>query len=102
MSDVSTRPPFPPDPPDGVSRSTPPTPTATLITPAAAGRNPTDLTLPTAGGQAVDPPPGSHEKPGWFSSVTTWAADTAQWTWEVGSAGAMGLAQGAANTVNGV
>jgi hypothetical protein len=44
----------------------------------------------------------SHEKPGWFSFATTWVADTSQWTWEVGSAGAMGFAQGAANTVNGV
>jgi hypothetical protein len=33
---------------------------------AAAGRNPADLTLPTAGTEAVDPPPeGSHESPWW-------------------------------------
>ena len=50
--------------PDGVSRSAPPTPTSTLIALAAAGRNPTDITLPTAGTEAVDPPPGSHLEPG--------------------------------------
>ena len=49
---------------DGVSRSAPPSPTSTLITLAAAGRNPTDITLPTAGTEAVDPPPGSHLEPG--------------------------------------
>ena len=38
-------------------------------------------------------------EPGWFSSVTTWAWDTGQWTWEVGSA-VLGLAQGGANTIN--
>ncbi len=48
---------------DGVSRSGQPTPTATLVALAAAGRNPTDITLPTVGSQAVDPPPGSHEIP---------------------------------------
>ncbi len=44
--------------------------------------------------------PASRDKPGWFSSVTTWAWDTGQWTWEVGSAGSLGLAQGGANTIN--
>ena len=39
-------------PPDGVSRSAPPSPTATLTALAAAGRNPTDLTIPTVGSQA--------------------------------------------------
>jgi hypothetical protein len=51
--------------PDGVSRSAPPSPTATLTALAAAGRNPTDLTLPTVGSEAVDPPGGSHEMPWW-------------------------------------
>ncbi len=49
------------DPPDGVSRSAPPSPTATLTALGAAGRNPTDITLPTVGSQAVNPPGGSHE-----------------------------------------
>jgi Group II intron, maturase-specific domain len=48
--------PRPTGPPDGVSRSAPPTPAAPLVALAAAGRNPADLTLPTAGSQAVDPP----------------------------------------------
>ena len=39
-------------PPDGVSRDAPPSPSATLIALAAAGRNPTDLTLPTVGSEA--------------------------------------------------
>ena len=39
-------------PPDGVSRSAPPSPTATLTALAAAGRSPTDLTIPTVGSQA--------------------------------------------------
>ena len=39
-------------PPDGVSRSAPPSPTAVLTVLAAAGRNPTDLTIPTVGSQA--------------------------------------------------
>ena len=39
-------------PPDGVSRSAPPSPTAVLTALAAAGRNPTDLTIPTVGSQA--------------------------------------------------
>ncbi len=55
-------------PPDGVSRDAPPTPTATLVALAAAGRNPTDITLPTVGSQAVDPPPGSHLF-GWLSDA---------------------------------
>jgi hypothetical protein len=46
---------------DDVSRDAPPSPTATLTALAAAGRNPADITLPTAGTEAVDPPPGSHE-----------------------------------------
>jgi hypothetical protein len=37
--------------PDGVSRSAPQSPTDTLIALAAAGRNPTDITLPTAGSE---------------------------------------------------
>jgi hypothetical protein len=49
-------------PPDGVSRSGPPASTAPLIA-LAAGRNPTDITLPTGGTEAVDPRPGSHEEP---------------------------------------
>ena len=36
---------------DGVSRSGPPAPTATLIALAAAGRNPTDITIPTIGSE---------------------------------------------------
>ncbi len=40
------------EPPDGVSRSAPPSPTATLTALAAAGRNPTDITIPTVGSQA--------------------------------------------------
>jgi hypothetical protein len=39
---------------DGVSRDAPPSPTATLIALAAAGRNPTDITLPTVGSDASD------------------------------------------------
>jgi hypothetical protein len=38
--------------PDGVSRDSAPSPTANFIALAAAGRNPTDITLPTAGSQA--------------------------------------------------
>ena len=37
--------------PDGVSRA-PPSPTSTLITLAAAGRNPADITIPTQGSEA--------------------------------------------------
>ena len=48
---------------DDVSRSAVPSPTATLIALAAAGRNPTDITLPTAGTEAVDPPGEGHEEP---------------------------------------
>ena len=51
--------------PDGVSRGAPPSPTATLTALAAAGRNPTDITIPTVGSEAVDPPGGSHEVPWW-------------------------------------
>ncbi len=50
-------------PSDGVSRSWLPSSTSTLITLAAAGRNPTDITLPTAGTEAVDPPGQSHLDP---------------------------------------
>jgi hypothetical protein len=41
-----------------VAHAAPPPPTAVLTALAAAGRNPADLTLPTAGSEAVDPPPG--------------------------------------------
>ena len=133
--------------PDGVSRSAPPSPTATLIALAAAGRNPTDITLPTAGSQAVDPPPGSHEEPvdvirpgdvpaapltplqATDASQPAMQAQLRDWWTQIGAAraeqqrqlaraqaaayapdpalaaaGAVlpGLAQGAANTVNGV
>jgi len=59
--------------PDGVSRDAPPEPSAVLVALAAAGRNPTDLTLPTAGSEAVDPPGGSHEQSwyDWFWSGMT-------------------------------
>ena len=52
-------------PPDGVSRSAPPSPTATLTALAAAGRSPTDLTIPTvgsqAGGSGGGDSPGGHK-----------------------------------------
>jgi len=46
---------------DGVSRDAAPSPTATLVALAAAGRNPADITLPTQGSEGTDPPAGSHE-----------------------------------------
>jgi len=46
---------------DGVSRGAAPSPTATLVALAAAGRNPADITLPTQGSEGTDPPAGSHE-----------------------------------------
>ena len=63
--------------PDGVSRDAPPSPTATLVTLAAAGRNPADITLPTQGSEAVDPPPGSHEVAS-SQSWTDWIASKAK------------------------
>jgi len=50
-------------PPDGVSRGAPLSSTSTLIALAAAGRNPTGITLPTVGSQGADPQPGGHEVP---------------------------------------
>jgi hypothetical protein len=61
----------------------PPSPTATLTALAAAGRNPTDLTLPTVGSEAVDPPGGSHEDPGiggWLLGAVGYAGNVA---WEL-------------------
>ena len=41
-------------PNDGVSQTSTAPPTSVLVTLAAAGRNPTDITIPTVGGDAID------------------------------------------------
>jgi len=51
---------------DGVSRGAAPSPTATLVALAAAGRNPADITLPTQGSEGTDPPAGSNLAPGGY------------------------------------
>ena len=72
---AASRPAVPSDRP--ADRSAPPTPTATRTALAAAGREPTDRILPTAGSEAADPPPeGSHLQPqpggysgGWWNPL---------------------------------
>ena len=60
--------------PDGVSRDATPSPTDTLIALAAAGRNPTDITLPTQGTAPTIPIPTPMATPG--ASTTSSASSS--------------------------
>ena len=79
---------------------------STSIVASASSSSGTDSSQADGGmvqAQGDPPAQGSNLTSGWcFGAAYGWVADKAQWTLEVGSAGGMGVGQGALNTVNGV
>ena len=99
---------------DGVSRSDPPAPTATLVALAAAGRNPADITIPTIGSEgsggggedddAIAGGPSSGSTGGSSPAADSAASENGSGTevaWAGGSSGGAGSSTSASTAASG-